>query len=348
MPRLRRSSPRRAGWTRHRWGRGFRYLDEHGDPVPPEGLERCRALRIPPAWTEVWICPWPNGHLQATGTDAAGRRQYLYHPDWRRARDRDKFQRALALGTRLPAARERVAQDLALPGMPRQRALAAGFRILDLGGLRIGTERYAREHGTVGVATIRRDHVRVRGDRVLLTFPGKSGRPHEVELRDPALAAAVAVLVRRRSGGPELLAHRRAGRWRDVRSAELNAYIQEVTGGPGSTAKDFRTWLGTVAAVAHLVGTPADETSPRRGRSATARRRAVAAAMRAVAEHLGNTPQVARTAYVDPRIVDRYVARSGWLPSLPEDLPHGEPGNADLRAWEPVVLTLLTGRPRGR
>lgn len=183
MPRLRRSSPRRAGWTRHRWGRGFRYLDEHGDPVPPEGLERCRALRIPPAWTEVWICPWPNGHLQATGTDAAGRRQYLYHPDWRRARDRDKFQRALALGTRLPAARERVAQDLALPGMPRQRALAAGFRILDLGGLRIGTERYAREHGTVGVATIRRDHVRVRGDRVLLTFPGKSGRTHEVELR---------------------------------------------------------------------------------------------------------------------------------------------------------------------
>lgn len=326
--RLRRSDPNRPGWTRRRAGRGFAYLDEQGRRLDAQDAQRCRSLAIPPAWTEVWICPWPNGHLQAVGTDAAGRRQYLYHPLWRQRRDEAKFARVLQVGATLPAARAVVAEHLALPGMPRERALAAGFRILDLAGVRIGSEQYARERGTVGIATIARGHATVRGSTVRLRFPGKSGREHDIELTDPALAAAVRELRRRRTGGPELLAWREASGWVDLTSADLNDYIRQVTGWE-ATAKDFRTWAATVRALAHLAGCePA--------RSTAARTRQVAAAMRAVAEHLGNTPAVARASYVDPRLADRHLA-GALRRAIGADLPAPD----DVAGWERVLLEVL-------
>jgi DNA topoisomerase IB len=344
--RLRRSDPNRPGWTRRRHGRGFRYLDADGSPLAEADLERCRALAIPPAWTEVWICPWPNGHLQAVGVDSAGRKQYLYHPAWRQWRDEVKFQRVLAFGRSLPAARPIVAEHLALPGMPRERALAAGFRLLDRAGVRIGSEAYAQANGTVGVVTMRRDHVRTRGDLVRLQFPGKGGKEHDISVPDPALASAVRTLRARRSGGDELLAWRdEEGTWRDVESADLNAYVREVTG-CDATAKDFRTWQGAVRALAALA--TADP--------AVAPTRAVAAAMREVSEHLGNTPAVARSAYVDPRIVEVYL--TGEELPTPEQLAQealerapaqarsddtrdADASDLDIEAWETLLLDLL-------
>lgn len=326
--RLRRADPARPGWTRRRAGRGFTYLDEHGRRLSAEDAQRCRDLAIPPAWTDVWICPWPNGHLQAVGTDAAGRRQYLYHPQWRQRRDEAKFARVLQVGATLPAARATVAEHLALPGMAKERALAVGFRILDLAGVRVGTEQYARERGTVGIATLRRDHVRVRGDAVRLRFPGKSGREHDIVLEDAPLAAAVRELQRRRRGGPELLAWRDGDRWVDCSSSDLNDYVRQVTGWE-ATAKDFRTWAATVRALAHLATCePAGST--------TARTRQVAAAMRAVAEHLGNTPAVARASYVDPRLADRHLA-GALHRAVGDQLPDPD----DVQAWEAVLLEVL-------
>lgn len=326
--RLRRSDSSRPGWTRRRRGRGFRYLDEAGDPLTAEQVARCRALGIPPAWTDVWICPHPNGHLQAVGTDAAGRRQYLYHEHWRHRRDAEKFTRVMRFGASLPAARRRVAEHLAAPGFPQERALACAFRILDLGALRVGGEQYARQSGSVGVATLRRDHVRTKGAVVRLRFPGKGGIDHDIHLDDAPLAAAVHALLRRSGGGPELLAWRDAatGQWHDVRSTEVNRYVQALTI-PGASAKDFRTWQAAILALEHLAA--CEPVGSRAGR-----RRQVSAAMARVAEHLGNTPRVVRTSYVDPRLVDRHLAGSPLVPGA----PGGRGGGPH---WEAVLLELL-------
>ena len=319
MPRLRTVSPRDPGWTRRRVGKGFIYLDQRGNRLDPDATERCKLLVIPPAWKQVWICPVPNGHLQAVGTDDAGRRQYLYHPQWRIKRDKSKHDRVLTVAARLPAAREAVAEDLRREGMPFERALATAFRLLDLGFFRIGGEAYAETNNSYGLATIQKQHVSIQGTTVVFDYVAKSGQERYVALADDLVRQAVRDLLRRRGGGPELLAYRDNGTWRDVSSADINAYIKEKVGGEVS-AKDFRTWHGTVIAAVALA--EANE----KARTTAARKRAVSAAMRQVAEYLGNTPAVARKSYVDPRVVDLFhdgVTIPPMLASTDEDLSDG-------------------------
>lgn len=298
VPRLRRSDSSGPGIRRVRAGRGFRYRDAAGERVDDAVvLDRIDALAIPPAWTDVWIAPYPNGHIQATGVDTAGRRQYLYHPSWREQKDRIKFDRALALAESLPSARRSVTVDLRREGLGRERVLAAAFRMLDTGSLRVGSERYADANGSYGLSTLLVAHASTNGDEVLLDFPAKSGREWRSEIRDADLVAVVRALTRR-GGRAKLLAWHEDGRWHPVDAAEINADVHARTGGD-FTAKDFRTLHGTLAAAASLA-----TTGPRS--SPTARRRAVAEAMRAAASVLGNTPAVARASYVDPRVVDLY------------------------------------------
>lgn len=301
MVRLKRSSPGSGGVRRVRRGRGFAYLDEQGQAITDAALrERIEALVIPPAWTEVWICAYPNGHIQATGIDAAGRTQYLYHPQWREQRDRLKFDRALALAESLPAARRGVTIDLRRDGLPRERVLAAAFRMLDAAHLRVGSEQYALEHGSVGLSTLLGAHARVEGGTVVrLEFPGKSGKEWASEVTDVDLAAVVTALKRR---GPRarLLAWRDERGAHPLRPAEINADIRDRTGGD-FTAKDFRTLHGTAAAAIALA-----RSGPKR--SPSAQDRAIAAAVRHTAELLGNTPAVARSSYIDPRLLDLYRA----------------------------------------
>jgi DNA topoisomerase IB len=333
MVRLRTVSPSDPGWTRRRAGKGFVYLDHLGVRLPPEDRERCQRLVIPPAWEEVWICQRPNGHLQAVGTDAAGRRQYLYHPEWRRKRDESKHDRVLEVAARLPRARRRVAVHLQLDGMPYERALATAFRLLDLGFFRIGGENYAEANQSYGLATIRKEHVTLENHNVVFDFVAKSGQERYVALADDLVRASVADLLRRRGGGPELLAYKDGRRWKDVTSTEINAYVKEQVGGEVS-AKDFRTWHGTVIAAVALAGASAEATT------ATARKRAVASAMKQVAEYLGNTPTVARSSYVDPRVIDLFadgVTISPRLASLDDDLSDGSTHGKVERA----VLNLL-------
>ena len=294
---------------------------------------------IPPAWREVWICPYANGHIQAVGTDEAGRRQYLYHPEWRRKRDQAKHDRVLTVAERLPQARETVAQHLRLDGMPREKALAAAFRLLDLGFFRIGGESYAEQNGSYGLATIAKRHVRIDGDRVVFDYVAKSGKERLLAVADDDVRAAVEMLRRRRGGGPELLAYKENGTWHDITSAEINDYVKDVVGGEVS-AKDFRTWHATVlAAVALAVSTHVAD-------SPTARKRAIARAMREVADYLGNTPAVARASYVDPRIIDLFedgVTIEPALSMLAEDADPGQP--ATHGAIERAVLMLLREDP---
>jgi len=298
MVRLRRTSPEQPGWGRKRAGRGFAYVDEHGDRLGPEEVERVKALVIPPAWEDVWITPHPNGHLQAVGTDAAGRRQYLYHPDWRTRRDAEKFDRVLGFGKALIRAREQVLSDLGCQGMPPERACAVAVRLLDLGYFRIGNDVYADAHGSFGLTTLRREHVRRQRGRLVFTFTGKSGVEHRIEIDDNAVTEAIEVMRRRRGADGTLLAYQDRRRWRAMLPEMVNAYVREVTG-VDATAKDFRTWHATVLAAAALAEAP-------EAGSVTARKRTVTAAMREVAEFLGNTPALTRSSYVDPRVVSAY------------------------------------------
>jgi DNA topoisomerase IB len=300
MARLRRSSPEDPGWSRRRAGRGFVYLDETGSPLPADAVERVKGLVIPPAWADVWICPWPNGHLQAVGTDEAGRRQYLYHPDWRAQRDAAKHVRVLELGRALSKARERVLVDLGTQGMSQDRACAVAVRLLDLGYFRIGNDVYAEEYGSFGLTTLQRRHVRRKGAALVFCFVGKSGVEHTVTIEDRATVEALEVM-RHHRGHPEdqLLAWKDRGRWRGLDAGQVNDYVREATG-MDATAKDFRTWHATVIAAAAL----AESEEP--GDTKASRKRAVATTMREVAEYLGNTPALARSAYVDPRVVDAY------------------------------------------
>ena len=299
MPRLRTVSPRDPGWTRRRAGKGFFYLNEFGQPLAREDAERCKQLVIPPAWQQVWICPAPNGHIQAVGTDDAGRRQYLYHPYWRLKRDQSKHDRVLTVAARLPTARRRVIKHLRMEGMPYERALAAAFRLLDLGFFRIGGEAYAEANNSYGLATIQKEHVSIQGHTVVFDYVAKSGQERYVALADSLVRAAVRDLLSRGDGGPELLAYEDSTGWHDINSTEINSYIKGVVGGEVS-AKDFRTWHGTVIAEVSLAG------AVERSRTLSARKRAVSTAMKEVAKYLGNTPTVARKSYVDPRVVDLF------------------------------------------
>jgi DNA topoisomerase I len=316
------------------------YLDEDRSRLSPEEEERCRALVIPPAWQDVWICPLANGHIQAVGTDDAGRRQYLYHEQWRIKRDRSKHDRVLEVAARLPAARRKAANDLQLPGMPYERALGAAFRLLDLGFFRIGGEAYAETNHSYGLATIEARHVTIQGGTVVFEYTAKSGRERYVALADDLLRAAVADLLRRRGGSkPELLAYRDGRRWHDITTTDINAYVKKRVGGEVS-AKDFRTWHGTVIAAVALAEANETATSP------TARKRAVAAAMREVSDYLGNTPAVARASYVDSRLVDLFNDGRTIPPKL---VPKSDlAGGTTHGRIEKAVLSLLRSPRKGR
>ena len=325
MARLRRVDCSDIGITRRRRGKGFEYLDEDGRRITePSVLERIRALAIPPAWEEVWICPYPRGHIQATGIDAAGRKQYLYHPHWRQKRDEAKFDHVLEVAHRLPALRDRVTHDLSLRGLRRERVLATVARLLDMGAFRVGSDQYATgDDPTFGVSTLRPEHARSRGGCVVFEFPAKGGIDQVRRIEDAELCRVLLNLRRRRRAQERLFGYWDGRAWRDVRSDEVNDYLRDARGGE-MTAKDFRTWHATVLAAAELA-----TVGPQR--SATARKRAVAAVMRSVAELLGNTPTVARTSYVDPRVVDLY--HDGVLAPVQPEMPR--------EAVEKSVLALL-------
>ena len=265
-------------------------------------MRRCTDLAIPPAWRDVWICPDPAGHLQATGTDAAGRRQYLYHPQWRASRERRKFSHVLLVAPSLPRLRRRVGADLRGADLSRERVLALAVRLIDLGLFRVGGDQYATDDDpTFGVATLRCGHVTAAaGGTLRFCYRAKGGVERELFIRDPAVVATVRCLKRFRRGSQRLLAYRDADRgWREVHSNDVNVYLRAASG-TDMTAKDLRTWHATVAAAVALAG--AEPPS-----SVTAARRRVAQVMRQVAEDLGNTPAVARASYVDPRVVDLFL-----------------------------------------
>ena len=265
-----------------------------------EVLERIRALAIPPAWEDVWICPFPMGHIQATGVDAAGRKQYRYHDRWRQRRDREKFESMMEFARALPRVRERVDHDLALGDMSRDRVLGGAVRLLDRGFFRIGSEDYAEQNETYGLATIRKDHVTVGERSVSFEYDAKGGQRHVQQMIDEEALALVKELKRRRGGGPELLAYKQGRRWTDVKSADINEYLKQAADGDFS-AKDFRTWKATVLAAIAL-----SVSSGVAGGTKTARKRAIKRAIDEVARYLGNTPAVCRASYIDPRVFDRF------------------------------------------
>jgi DNA topoisomerase IB len=295
----------------------------------------------------VWICPWPNGHIQAVGTDAAGRRQYRYHDQWRVERDRAKFDRTVEFAAALPHLRARVKRDLAREGLGRTRVLAAVVRLLDVGLFRVGGEEYADEHETFGVASLRKEHVRVRDGALVFAYEAKGSIERVVEIRDDRVREVVTALRRRRTGGPNLFAYKRGRRWIEIHAHDVNDYIKDVVGGAFS-AKDFRTWSGTVLAAAALA-----EFEP--VCDPQANRRAVTEAVAKVADHLGNTPAVSRSAYIDPRVLDRFkegetigasLEQPPGLEKLDHRLTHG--GRA-YRAVEEAVIDLVEDdAPHGR
>jgi DNA topoisomerase I len=339
VARFRRADCSGPGLARRRRGRGFEYLDEEGERIEDDDvLARLRGLAIPPAWEDVWVCPDENGHLQATGTDSAGRKQYLYHPRWRERRDQQKFDDMLEFARRLPRVREAVAGHLARPALDRERVLACAVRLLDRGFFRVGGEDYAEENGSYGLATMLKRHVTLGGGSLTFDYPAKGGERRVQAVVDGDVHAVVTALKRRRGGGDELLAFQEGRAWRDVRSGDINAYLKEVTGADYS-AKDFRTWNATVlAAVALAVAGEVADTK-------SGRKRAVTRAVKEVSFYLGNTPAVCRASYIDPRVFDAYDGGLIIRPALekaadarPDELPIHHP------AVEAAVLDLIGDR----
>jgi DNA topoisomerase IB len=339
---LRRSDCSGPGIVRRGRGRGFEYRNHDGRRVDdPEVLARIRALGIPPAWKDVWICPSPAGHLQATGTDAAGRKQYLYHSQWRVRRDAEKFADMARFAHALPDLRAHVQDDLDGDGFTRARVLACAVRLLDRGFFRIGSEEYTVQNESFGLATMRKAHVKVGADGEMeFDYPAKSGQRRVQAVVDPQAGEIVAALKRRRRGGEDLLAFKDGRRWRDVRSEDINAYIKEATGDDFS-AKDFRTWNATVLAAVAL------SVSGQVAGTVTGRKRAIARAVKEVAHYLGNTPAVCRASYIDPRVFDAY--RGGLVIGRPlREAAEVQPGELPIhhRAVEEAVLDLIDERER--
>jgi DNA topoisomerase IB len=342
MARLRRSDCSEPGLGRRRRGRGFSFVDRQGAPLTDaQAIARCRELAIPPAWRDVWICPDANGHLQATGIDAAGRKQYLYHPRWRERRDQQKFDEMLEFASVLPRLRRRVKRDLARPDVDRERVLAGAARLLDVGFFRVGSEDYAAERGTRGLSTILRDQVSLERGTITFDYPAKGGIRRVQTIADPDVHRLVRSLKARRGGGERLLAYREGRRWRDLDADDINAYLKRHTGGDFS-AKDFRTWNATVLAAVALAAHGLEAASR------SARQRVIRDAVKRVAGFLGNTPAVCRASYIDPRVFDRYL--SGWtiagaLEHLGADLDELDP--LDVRARQTVeeaTLDLIADR----
>ncbi|RCK69951.1 DNA topoisomerase IB [Desertihabitans brevis] len=332
MARLKRVSTRMPGWTRRRAGKGWVFLDEHGRTITGEARERVAHLAIPPAWRDVWICPIENGHLQATGVDDAGRTQYLYHEEWTRQRNLAKYERVVEIAVELPRLREAVLAHIRAAGTSREHAAAVAVKLLDSGAFRVGNDAYADKHGSYGLTTLERRHVRAKGEALVIAFTGKSGVQHSVVVDDPDVVQALNRMRRRRGGGPRLLEYRAAAVLSALDSADVNAYLKEQTG-LDISAKDLRTWAGTVIAAEVLALTT------EAGESKRARARAVKQAMTMVAEALGNTPTVARASYVDPRLVSLYESGT----TLPKAVLEADYATEDerRRAIEEATLALL-------
>lgn len=317
------------GWSRRRRGRGFEYRDQHGELLDTADRARCEDLVIPPAWKEVWICPHPNGHLQATGLDDLGRRQYLYHPVWREQREREKFDHTLDIAQRLPNARRRVRKDLDLRGVPLERALAVAFTLLDFGLFRIGSPRYERLHGSFGLSTILVEQVAFTKEGARFSFTGKSHVVQEICVDHEPLVRALRALKRGRSPTARLLHFAAEGGEQDLDAGQINAYIQDLVG-EEATAKDFRTWHATVYAASAL--------ALRTENSRTARECAVREVVAATAELLGNTPAIAKGSYIDPRIIDEYL-HGNPVDIGQKTMPNGPPFPPRVEA---AVLAYLT------
>jgi DNA topoisomerase I len=297
------SSDRRPGIRRVRRGRGFGYLDVQGRTIRDrEVIERIRSLAIPPAWTDVWICPSANGHLQATGRDARGRKQYRYHPRYRAARERAKYDRLTAVVRALPRIRRRVRRDLRRRGLPREKVLATIVQLLEWTLIRVGNREYARDNQSYGLTTLRGRHARVEGSRVRFRFRGKGGRTHEVDVRDRRLARIVRSC--QDLPGQELFQYLdEDGNPVDVRSEDVNDYLRDAAG-EDVTAKDFRTWAGTLLAYRALRVLAAESSGSAPERES---RKALLAAVRATAARLGNTAAVCRKSYIHPAVLDAHL-----------------------------------------
>jgi DNA topoisomerase IB len=341
--RLRRSDPAGAGITRVKQGKGFRYVDADGANVTdPAVLARIEALVIPPAWVDVWISTYEFGHIQAVGTDAAGRKQYRYHDEWRKKRDLEKFDRILDFADMLPELRKRVQADLNLPDMSERRVLACAARMLDIGFFRVGGEEYTEHNQTYGLATILRQHTTVDTDgTVTFDYTAKSGKRRIQALADPEVCEVVATLLARKDKNPQLLAYLNDhGEWADVTSRHINAYLVEQSGGHSVSAKDFRTWSATVlCAVALGVSEPA-ATSP------SAIKRAITRAVRETADYLGNTPTVCRASYIHPRVIDLYVGGVTIAEDLERIGEHHDYGHLAVHGEVEAAVSALLRSPQ--
>jgi DNA topoisomerase-1 len=324
------------GLTRRKSGTGFSYRDAKGAPVrDPATLARIRSLAIPPAYTDVWICPRANGHIQATGRDAKGRKQYRYHPDFRQARESTKFEHIMAFADALPGLRARIDRDMKRPGLSREKVLATVVHLLETTLIRVGNDDYARSNRSYGLTTLRNPHVKVEGTELKFRFRGKSGKTWNLSIKDRRVAKIVKAC--QELPGQELFQYLdEEGERRDVTSADVNAYLREITG-QDITAKDFRTWAGTVLAALALQEFEAFD-------SEAAAKRNLRAAIEGVAARLGNTPTICRKCYIHPQVLDSYVEGALLLQvtdavedELRDDLER-------LRPEEAAVLTLLQGR----
>jgi DNA topoisomerase-1 len=329
VPGLRRSDPHGPGTTREHSEAGFRYRDPSGAVITDAGtLRRIAALVIPPAWTDVWISPDPLGHIQATGVDIRGRTQYRYHPTWREQRDAQKFAHMLRFADALPALRTATVHDLKRRQLDKDRVVASAVRLIDLGLFRIGGERYAELDHHYGAATLEKRHVRVTREGVLFDYIAKEGKRRTITVTDEAIRSTVRNLLRSGNGLDALFCWEDGDTWHPLRSHHVSAYIAARAGGH-FTAKEFRTWNATV-----LMGLLLANAAP--SPAAHSRKRVIAASVRGVADWLGDTPAVARSSYIDPRLISRYESE-GQLPTIP---PH-PPVLPTATEAETAVATLL-------
>ena len=321
------------GFRRKRSGTTFRYFDVNDKPIKDKDeLARIKALAIPPAWTDVWISPFANSHLQATGRDARGRKQYRYHKRWRKIRDQTKYGRMLLVGQKLPALRQRVAEDLALQGLPREKIIATVVKLLETTFIRVGNQEYARQNRSYGLTTLRNNHVKVRGDKIYFRFRGKSGVGHEMELENPRLARIVKHC--QELPGQQLFGYLdENGEARSVESSDVNDYLRQATG-EDFTAKDFRTWAGTVLAARAFAAAEGFT-------SKTQAKRNVAQAIDEVAKKLGNTRSVCQKCYIHPAIVSAYLEGSLKAPNGHAPRRSVAAASLGLSAEEKAVLRLL-------